>query len=100
MADLWLAVAAKRQKVPMIAIERPEVWLRPLAEADESSLYSEALNHSQLQTGIVRDEESWRLDELCHQYPMVQDLLSKFRTDVIQSAGLDITSLLQPISAC
>jgi glycosyltransferase involved in cell wall biosynthesis len=100
MADLWLAVAAKRQKVPMIAIERAEAWLRPLAEADASSLYSQALNHSQLQTSIVRDEESWRLDELCHQYPLVQDLLSKFRTDVIQAAGLDITPLLQPIGAC
>jgi glycosyltransferase involved in cell wall biosynthesis len=100
MADLWFAVAAKRQKVPMIAIERPNAWLVPLCEADESSLYSEALNGSQLQTTIVQEEEPWRRDELCQQYPLIQDLLSKFRADEIQSAGLNITPLLQVVDSC
>jgi hypothetical protein len=94
MADLWLAIAAKRQKVPMIAVERPDAWLVPLAEADESSLYSAALNQSHLQTSLVRNEQPWRLDELCHEYPLIQDLCSRFSADEIQSAGLNVTPLL------
>jgi hypothetical protein len=93
MADLWLAVAAKRQRVPMIAVERPERWLKPLDEADESSLYSAAMKDGRLQTEVALREEPWQLKELYQRYPLIQDLLARFSVEEIQSGGLDLASV-------
>jgi hypothetical protein len=95
MADLWLAVTAKRQNIPMIAVERPARWLKPLDEADESSLYCAAMKDCQLQTEVAQSEEPWALDELYLRYPLVQNLMSRFTAQEIQSSGLELTPLLQ-----
>jgi FkbM family methyltransferase len=95
MADLWLALTAKRQNVPMIAIERPERWLSPLDEADESSLYRAAMKDCQLQTDVARAEEPWGLEETHVRYPLLQNLLSRFSVEEIQSSALDLEPLLQ-----
>jgi FkbM family methyltransferase len=76
MADLWLALAAKRQKIPMICVERPEMWLKPLGEADETSLYCSAMNDGDLQTKVAQAEQSWRLDELYSNHPLLQKMLN------------------------
>jgi hypothetical protein len=86
MADLWLAAAAKRQRVPMIAIQRPEQWLKPLDEADASSLYCAALQDCRLQTEIARREEPWRLDALYLSYPLLQELLERFSPEKFSPA--------------
>jgi hypothetical protein len=96
MADLWLAAAAKRQRVPMIAIERPERWLEPLDEADASSLYCAAMQDCRLQTEVAQREEPWRLNEVYLSYPLLQELLGRFSPEEIKSSALDLASLLQP----
>jgi hypothetical protein len=84
MADLWLGIAAKRQKIPMICVERPEMWLKPLGEADEMSLYSSAMNDGDLQTRVAQAEQSWRLDEIYH-HPLLQKLLNGVTAENLKS---------------
>jgi glycosyltransferase involved in cell wall biosynthesis len=97
MADLWLAIAAKRQNVPMIAIERPEQWLKPIEEADDTSLYSMALNDSRIQTELARAEEPWALHKLCCEYPpLIQHLMSQRTSEEIRCGAPDVGGMLLP----
>jgi hypothetical protein len=81
MADLWLALAVKRQKVPMICVERPEMWLKPLGEAHETSLYCAAMNDGDLQTKIAQAEGSWQLDDMYCHHPQLREMLNCITAD-------------------
>jgi hypothetical protein len=48
-----------------------------------------------VQTEIARSEEPWCLDELYPRYPVVQNLLSRFSVEEIQSGGLELAPLLE-----
>jgi hypothetical protein len=89
MADLWFAVAAKRQRIPMVAIERPAGWLKPIIEADETSLYRAATNNDGVQTAIAANEEPWALETLWQDYDVANCLLSRFSSQELKSQGVD-----------
>jgi hypothetical protein len=94
MADVWLAVAAKRQQVPMVAISRPDQWLTPLAEADDDSLYTAAQRNDSVQTQALMQEGSWSLDSLREHFPTCRALAAEFSRDQLQSQGVDVGALM------
>ncbi|MEO8863091.1 MAG: hypothetical protein ABI354_02095 [Candidatus Saccharimonadales bacterium] len=65
-SDLHLAIAAQRQKVPMIAVARPDQWIteeRPW-QAEGYSIWKSVRNHSTPQTKLARTAlDSWQLFE-------------------------------------
>jgi hypothetical protein len=86
MADVFLAVVAKRQCVPMIAVERPNSWLQPMEENSSVSLYAQSIRNDKLQTKIAKKEAPWQMELLWPSYPLVTENLSKF-TDIELSGG-------------
>jgi FkbM family methyltransferase len=61
MADVWLALACKRQAAPMIAIERPAGFLQSLG-VEETTLFREFRKDDSRQTKLVRSVEPWTED--------------------------------------
>lgn len=55
MADLMAAIEAVKQKVPKIALRRPDGFLRPLEENQEDSIYQRLLKDDSRQTEIMRN---------------------------------------------
>jgi hypothetical protein len=93
MADVWLAIAAKRQRVPMVAIARPDQWLKPLAEADDDSLYSAAQRDDQVQTQAILKYGPWSLDGLSADFPLCRALATEFSSDELKSRDVDSDAL-------
>ncbi|HEX6960342.1 MAG TPA: glycosyltransferase family 2 protein, partial [Lacipirellula sp.] len=93
MADVWLAIAAKRQGVPMVAVQRPKQWLLPLAEAEESSLFAAARLDDEVQTLAIKAEGSWDISALCETFHLCQELCNRFTPDELASQGVDVESL-------
>lgn len=89
MADLFLAVAAKRQSVPLIAVERRNNWLQPLKENTSDSLYVRSLRDDKPQTQIANREGPWRLELLWPSYPLVSGLLAKLTDQELSSGSVD-----------
>jgi hypothetical protein len=87
-----LAIAAKRQKVPMIAIERAGGWLLPLAEADETSLYSAATRDDEIQTLAIKNEGLWRLDCVSYSVPWSATFTGRFSNENVDAPE----SILEP----
>lgn len=59
MADIWLALKAQKQKVPMICIERPKNWLIENKVSDDNlNIYthSSSKNKSSLDSSIVQNQ--------------------------------------------
>ena len=86
MADLWFAVAAKRQGIPLVAIEHPADWVRPIP-IEGTSLYEEFQDTDDFQTDVAKKEEPWALDALAVQFdatlqPMVRWLLEESTDNV------------------
>jgi hypothetical protein len=94
MADVWMAIAAKRQHVPMVAIQRPEKWLVPLAEAEPTSLYSIARRDDEVQTLAIKDEGSWNLQSMCAAAKLCHELRTRYTPGELASQGFDIKALL------
>jgi hypothetical protein len=59
MADIWLALAAHRQRIGMRAIARPAGWLRPIPTRD--SLFQRFRGNDEIQTTAVQAIEHWTL---------------------------------------
>jgi FkbM family methyltransferase len=93
MADVWLAIAARRQKAPMISLARPTKWLIPLAEAEDDSLFTAAMRDDLVQTLAIKKEGSWNLRNFCAQLPLCQSLAAEFSRDELSSQGVDIEVL-------
>ncbi|HEX2841173.1 FkbM family methyltransferase [Hyphomicrobium sp.] len=64
MADLWLAIKAKKNSIPMYAIPRPRQWLKPIVLKGEggTSLYDEFHFNDVVQTNLLREAGDWSLD--------------------------------------
>jgi hypothetical protein len=64
MSDVWLAIRAQEQQVPMIAIARPQPFLRPIPGCEEGSLFEEYRNADEQQTSLVRAQEPWTFPDI------------------------------------
>ena len=64
MADIWLALAAQKQKVPILSIAHQKGWLKLSCKYDEAhSIYSLLNRRDQYQTKIV-NSINWTLNTL------------------------------------
>lgn len=64
MADIWFALLAQKQNIPMILITRPLLWIKDAPEAtNTSSIYttSKGKSHGSYQTEIIKQYHNWRL---------------------------------------
>ncbi|MBB1059029.1 glycosyltransferase family 2 protein [Marilutibacter spongiae] len=59
MADVWLAVEARRRRIPLVAVERAALWLAPLG-VEETTLFREFRKNDELQTRVVKELSPWR----------------------------------------
>lgn len=59
MADLWLAVAAKKNNVPMVSIARSEQWLEEQWQGESPTIYRAALADDRQQTEIAQQHCPW-----------------------------------------
>ena len=70
MADLWLAVKAKREQVPLICVSRPSGWVSDDAfqsqnpDDDESTLYDETRRDSTAHDAVIYKNTPWGGREL------------------------------------
>lgn len=90
MGDLWLAVAAKRQKVPMIAVARASDWLTSIQNNDPG-LYEEFLERDGIQTDLARLEAPWSFQSLARNYSSLADhFIPNFSTEALRSNEVDV----------
>jgi hypothetical protein len=62
MADVWFAILAHKQHIPMILITRSKMWLQDIPEATQmESIYStsKGKNHGSFQTNIIKQFKGW-----------------------------------------
>jgi hypothetical protein len=61
MADVFVAVQAKRDGVPIICMQRPKGWLESMDPDDEEeeTLWDEFQHADERQTALVKAEEPW-----------------------------------------
>lgn len=59
MADIWLGIVAKRQKVPMVCLEHDEGWLRCLSSDPGKSIYERYVGKDRVQTRAVQGASPW-----------------------------------------
>ncbi|WP_159677773.1 glycosyltransferase family A protein [Luteimonas sp. 9C] len=59
MADVWLALEARRRRIPLVAIAREAHWLLPIG-SEETTLFREFRKNDDMQTEVVRQLAPWR----------------------------------------
>lgn len=59
MADVWLALEARKRRIPLIAIARQAHWLLPIG-IEETTLFREFRKNDDLQTQVVKRLAPWR----------------------------------------
>jgi hypothetical protein len=93
MADLWLALAAKRQKIPMISIQREQGWMKDI-EPGDAALYREFMKSDDLQTRVIKEAGAWDFAGNADIYsPIAESLLASFTSAELQSRGVDLAFL-------
>lgn len=58
MADVWLAMACRKARVPMVAIERPAEWMKSMG-VEEKTLFREFREDDSRQTKLVKSAAPW-----------------------------------------
>jgi len=96
MADLWFAIAAKRQGVPLRCIAHGQGWVRSLGDAGQPSLYVEfaKAGGDEVQTGLARAQGPW--DAAALRAPaasLAGDLLARFSAGALASRGVNASEL-------
>lgn len=61
MGDIWLALAAQKQNVPMILIERPAGWVKVAQIPIQETIFGQASRHCPIQTDVYNRWNNWRL---------------------------------------
>ena len=61
IADLFLAIAAKEQIVPIYAIAREAKWLNEIQDSSNNSIYDQALQNDEEQSKILSRYSPWRV---------------------------------------
>lgn len=61
MGDIWLAIAAQKQLVPMILVERPANWVKPLPMPVAETIYGRFRNSCHDQTAVFNSWKDWKV---------------------------------------
>ncbi|KQY49820.1 glycosyltransferase family A protein [Lysobacter sp. Root494] len=59
MADVWLAMQARRMRIPFVAVAREGQWLLPIG-TEETTLFREFRKSDEMQTALVRELAPWK----------------------------------------
>jgi len=60
MADIWVALAAKKQRVPVMVIRHSARWLRHIPDPHpQRSVYARYRDSDRIQSSLVRDAAPW-----------------------------------------
>ena len=59
MADIWLAVAAKKRTVPMLCVERQRGWLKEISRVPGVSLYQRYRQDDTAHTDLINQHAPW-----------------------------------------
>lgn len=63
MADIWMGMAAQRQRVPMAVVPREEGWLQPIPTPNRDTIYDRHRNNDGPQTEAVKRIWPWQIFE-------------------------------------
>jgi glycosyltransferase involved in cell wall biosynthesis len=61
MGDIWLALAAQKEQVPMILVERPANWVHCQPLPVGQTIYGRYRNHCDEQSEVFNSWEDWQL---------------------------------------
>jgi hypothetical protein len=94
MADLWLAVAAKRQGIPMRCVARTRGWMAAQPLGDKPNLYLEFSEHDDFQTHTAKRHGPWDAAALSRaNRELATDLLARFEPAALAARGIIATEL-------
>lgn len=77
MGDIWLALAAQKQSVPMILIERPANWVKCQPLPASQTIYGRFRNNCAEQTEVYNSWKDWQLipaNRLSHSVVEIADV--------------------------
>lgn len=90
MADIWLAITAKQQHVPLIAMQREPGWLRQIPQADEQlSLYARFRDDDTRQTGQILYEGPWEFSAQAQSYAPLARYFAGIPHGALRSHGIN-----------
>jgi hypothetical protein len=98
MADLWFAIAAKRQGVPLRCIGRGDRWVSLQTASDQPSLFKEFTRATEastaIQTAVAKSCGPWDAAALrSSTAPLANDLLNRFSHGALASRGVNAGEL-------
>ncbi len=94
MADLYFALFCKQNRIPLVAVSRPDAWLLSLPGSEADSLYEEFRHDDSAQAAVVRAHRPWG-------YAAVRDAVAGVRRRQPGSKAVDrLTALLPCGRAC
>lgn len=98
MADVWFAIAAKQQAVPLVCLARPKDWLHqiPLTRPEEC-LYERYKDNDQRQTDAARKAKPWSFDAQQPAMRHVAESLRDASDRQLAEFGIDATWWRQQI---
>jgi len=59
LADVWFALAAKRQQTPLVVVAHPEQWIVELPRGQQTSIYRRTLTDDSPITALLKDNMPW-----------------------------------------
>ncbi|PXY78561.1 MAG: hypothetical protein CXX81_07130 [Methanobacteriota archaeon] len=98
MADVFIAVRAKQQGVPIICIQRPKGWLEEMDSEfeDDGTLWDEFRVADERQTELVQDMGGWDSQSYHGEFrSWCRVALSLHPAVALAGLGFDITRLMQ-----
>ena len=98
MADVFIAVRAKQQGIPIICIQRPKGWLEEMdsESEDDGTLWDEFRVADERQTKLVHDEGGWDSQSYHEMFKLwCRRALNLHPAVALAGLGFDITRLIQ-----
>lgn len=94
MADLWLAVAARRQGVPLRCVARAAGWLTDQDPGKKKTLYTDYKAHDEVQSRVAQKHGPWNVAALERANKVLaRDLLDQFTPSALASRGVNASEL-------
>jgi glycosyltransferase involved in cell wall biosynthesis len=100
MADVFIAVRAKEQGVPIICIQRPKGWLEEMSSEavtdDDDTLWEEFRLADEKQTSLVHGQGEWNSQKYHREFSAwCRDSLISHPAIALAGLGFDVTRLMQ-----
>ena len=93
MADVYLALLAREQKVPMVCIQRPVGWMSEINHGGDT-LWDEFKIDDKKQTKLVVDVENWHQIEYSDSIiNFCRQLLGHHNSIQLASMGFDVLAI-------